>query len=120
MVRGLKAGSSAEAWSRVMNRLLRASSIVLVALTPRGDGALAQIGTAFTYQGRLTDGAAPANGSYDFELKLWGAASGGGQVGSTVTLPSVGVSAGLFTVAVDFGIGTFAGARRWLEIGVRP
>ena len=26
--------------------------------------------TAFTYQGRLTDGGTPANGPYDFEIKL--------------------------------------------------
>jgi hypothetical protein len=77
-------------------------------------------GTAFTYQGRLTDAEAPANGSYDLEFKLFDAASGGSQVGSTVTLGSVGVTNGLFTVSLDFGTGVFAGNRRWLEMGVRP
>ena len=28
----------------------------------------APVGTAFTYQGRLTDGGSPANGLYDFKL----------------------------------------------------
>jgi hypothetical protein len=92
--------------------------IVAVGLSPVS--ALSQVGTAFTYQGRLTDGGAPANGSYDLELKLWTAASGGSQVGSTVTLGSVSVASGLFTVAVDFGTGMFTGSRRWLAIGVAP
>lgn len=47
--------------------------------------ALAQpvpLGTAFTYQGRLTDAGSAADGIYDFELKLFDAASGGSQVAS--------------------------------------
>jgi hypothetical protein len=78
------------------------------------------VGTAFTYQGRLTEAEAPANGSYDLEFKLFDAASGGSQVGSTVTLGSVGVTNGLFTASLDFGTGVFAGNRRWLQMGVRP
>jgi hypothetical protein len=38
--------------------------------------ALAQ-GSAFTYQGRLTDGGAPPAGTYELEFKLYDAASGG-------------------------------------------
>jgi hypothetical protein len=102
-------------------RLLRGGLSILIAATGVGlDPALAQVGTAFTYQGRLADGGVPANGSYDIQLKLWNAASGGGQVGSTVTLGNVNVAAGLFTVSVDFGTSAFTGARRWLEIGVAP
>ncbi len=29
------------------------------------------LGTVFTYQGKLTDGGVPANGSYDFRFYLW-------------------------------------------------
>ena len=29
------------------------------------------MGTAFNYQGRLTDGASPANGEYDFRFRLY-------------------------------------------------
>ncbi|MDQ7029822.1 MAG: hypothetical protein Q9O62_08615 [Ardenticatenia bacterium] len=80
----------------------------------------APVGTAFTYQGRLTDGGSPANGAYDFQFKLYDAATGGSQVGSTVTKDDVAVSDGLFTVDLDFGSGAFDGNARWLEIGVRP
>jgi hypothetical protein len=37
----------------------------------------------FTYQGRLTDTNASANGSYDFQFALYDAATGGAQQGST-------------------------------------
>jgi hypothetical protein len=77
------------------------------------------LGTAFTYQGRLTDGGSPANGDYDFEFRLYDADSGDGQVGSTVTVGDVTVSDGLFTVELDFGGSRFTGDARWLRIGVR-
>ncbi len=89
--------------------------------TPQGEAAIqAAVGTAFTYQGRLTDGGNPANGTYDFQFKLFDAASGGTQVGSTVTVDDVTVTDGLFTVQLDFDSGAFDGNARWLEIGVRP
>jgi len=77
------------------------------------------VGTSFTYQGRLTDSGSPANGEYDFEFQLYDADSGGGQVGSTVSLEDVTVSNGLFSVDLDFG-DVFKGAARWLQVGVRP
>ena len=75
-------------------------------------------GTAFTYQGRLNDGASPANGSYDLTFALFNASSGVGQLGSTFTNSATAVSNGLFTVTLDFG-NQFAGADRWLEIAAR-
>lgn len=80
--------------------------------------ALAQ--TAFTYQGRLTDAGNPANGSYDLQLRLFDALSGGTQQGASVALENVAVANGIFTVQLDFGAAAFPGAARWLEIGVRP
>jgi hypothetical protein len=77
------------------------------------------LGTAFTYQGRLTDAGSPANGSYDLQLVLRDAASGGAQVGPTLDRDDVVVTNGLFTVSLDFGT-VFAGAKRWLEVRVRP
>jgi hypothetical protein len=74
---------------------------------------------AFTYQGRLSDGGVPANGSYEFQFTLRDALTGGGTVGSPQTLTAVPVAAGVFTVTLDFGSSVFAGAARWLEIGVR-
>jgi hypothetical protein len=77
------------------------------------------IGSAFTYQGRLTDAGNPADGAYDLQLRLFDASSGGAQVGPTVTRDDVVVSSGLFTVSLDFGA-AFTGNKRWLEIAVRP
>jgi hypothetical protein len=77
---------------------------------------------AFTYQGMLKEGSAPANGAYDFEFRLFTAASGGSQVGSTVLVNDLSVQQGLFTVNLNFGAisATWTGADRFLEIRVRP
>jgi hypothetical protein len=76
-------------------------------------------GTAFTYQGRLTSGNSPVNGSYDLTFALFNAPSGGSAVAGPVTTNAVAVSNGLFAVGLDFGSGIFNGAAYWLEIGVR-
>ncbi len=76
-------------------------------------------GTAFTYQGRLNDTAAPATGNYDLRFTIHDAATSGSQVAGPLTNSPTGVSNGLFTVVLDFGAGVFTGADRWLEIGVR-
>lgn len=81
------------------------------------NAALAQ-GTAFTYQGRLTDAGNPANGDYDLKFSIFDDPSAGSQIGDSVTNSPVAVSNGLFTVTLDFGVGAFDGAARWLEIGV--
>ena len=75
-------------------------------------------GTAFTYQGRLNNNGAPANGSYDLQFTIHSAASGAAQVGSMVSSNALAVSNGLFTVTLDFG-NQFPGTDRWLEIAVR-
>src|SRR5262249_265941 len=76
-------------------------------------------GTAFTYQGRLTDGGTSANGSYDLQFGLFDNLSGGAQIGSTQTVPNVSVSSGIFTLSLDFGANAFPGASRFLEISAR-
>ncbi len=78
--------------------------------------------TAFTYQGKLSDGAGPASGNYDIQFKLFDTVTVGTgvQQGPTVTNPSVAVTVGIFTVQLDFGAGAFSGPPRYLEIGVRP
>jgi hypothetical protein len=40
--------------------------------------------TAFSYQGRLTDGGNPANGAYQMQFKLFDALAAGNQVGGTI------------------------------------
>ena len=92
---------------------------------PTGQGAQpaapdAPFSAAFSYQGSLRSGGAPANGAFDFQFILYDAASGGGQVGATVALEDVAVSNGSFTVALDFGAAAFDGQARWLQVGVRP
>jgi hypothetical protein len=84
------------------------------------EGALAPVGTGFTYQGHLEDGSNPANGSYDFEFLLYDAAAAGVQVGSTLAPGDVAVSDGFFTLQLDFGAGAFGGGERWLQVNVRP
>jgi hypothetical protein len=76
------------------------------------------IGTAFTYQGRLTDGTNAAAGYYDLRCILYNADIGGSQVGPVLT-NVVAVSGGLFTTALDFGTGVFDGTAYWLDLAVR-
>ncbi len=78
-------------------------------------------GTAFTYQGRLSDGSAAANGSYELRFRLHDALAGGSPASAELAFPSVVVTNGLFTVSLDFGPAPFhGGADRWLEISARP
>jgi len=76
-------------------------------------------GTAFTYQGRLNNGGNAASGSYDLTFTLYTTNSGGSAFAGPLTNNAVGITNGLFTVALDFGSGVFNGDPRWLEIGVR-
>lgn len=86
-----------------------------------GDTVLAatELGTAFTYQGRLDVSDNPADGAYDLRFIMYDAESGGSQVGETVTIEDVPVAAGLFAVELDFGSAAFNGDARWLEVAVR-
>ena len=86
--------------------------------TPALTDANAPLGTSFTYQGELSAGGSPANGSFDMQFSLFDAANGGSQIGSTITTAAVPVGAGLFSVNLDFGA-IFSGTAHWLEIQVR-
>ena len=77
----------------------------------------APVGTAFDYQGRLSEGGVPASGTYELRLTLHDAAVAGAQVGPSLTNSPVSVVNGLFTSAIDFGTGVFTGEARWMEIG---
>lgn len=74
--------------------------------------------TEFTYQGKLTDAMSTANGTYDFEFRLFSVASGGTAIG-VLPRPGVVVANGVFTVNLDFGSGAFPGAARFLEIALK-
>ncbi len=92
-------------------------SIVVVIIAAFAAATFSQT-TEFTYQGSLKDGSAPANGNYDFEFRLYDAASGGTQTGTLATRSGVAVADGIFTVKLDFGV-VFDGADRFLEIRLR-
>src|SRR5262245_24547182 len=94
------------------------SGAIFCSLFIVGNSALAQ-GTAFTWQGRLNDGANPANGAYDLTFTLFNAASGGTALGASNVFNDLLISNGLFTVTLDYGA-QFDGNARWLEIAVRP
>lgn len=102
--------------------LLTASPATVGAQSPNqtdnANATQAVIGTAFTYQGRLTDNGAPANGKYDFIFALYDGETGGTQIGGNLPKDDIEVKDGFFTVSLDFG-NVFDGAR-YLEIGVRP
>ena len=104
-----------------MNRTLLlaaafAASLGLVAAGAHGQA----LGTAFTYQGELQQAGAPADGSFDFQFRLFDAPNGGAQIGPTVDGPGVQVRGGLFALPLDFGPAQFAGDAQWLQIAVRP
>ena len=78
----------------------------------------APLGSAFTYQGRLTDGASPASGGYDLRFTIYDAPTNG-TLKAMVTNASVAVANGLFTTPIDFGQPPANFNAMWLEIGVR-
>ena len=73
----------------------------------------------FTYQGRLNDGGAPANGTYDLSFSLYDAETESTSIGNRV-VPNVPVTDGVYSVRLNFGALAFTGADRWLEISFRP
>jgi hypothetical protein len=103
-----------------INSKYLAAVLLLACLLPCGI-ARAQT-SAFTYQGRLTDGGTPANTTYQFQFKLFDALpdASGTQIGPSVTDLAAMVTNGVFTVRLDFGPAAFDGNARYLEIGVRP
>ncbi|MDX6711804.1 MAG: hypothetical protein QOH96_2820 [Blastocatellia bacterium] len=113
--------------NRNSSRLLKFSSLLIVslAIVLCSATAFGQTST-FTYQGRLTDAGSAASGPFEMQFKLFDDPTAGTQQpqpgpitiqftgGSAVT-----VTAGVFTVQLDFGPSAFPGAARYLEIGVR-
>ncbi|MBI3850315.1 MAG: VCBS repeat-containing protein [Verrucomicrobia bacterium] len=104
--------------TKLIVRTLALAAMLLSTLNPQLSTLFAQ-GTAFTYQGRLTDGTNVANGAYDFRFRLFDALTNGTFSGGVIMLPAVGVSNGLFTVTLAFNNQFLDGSARWLDIGVR-
>lgn len=62
--------------------------------------------TQFTYQGRFTDATAvqPTNGTYEMQFKAFDASANGNQFGATMTIPTVQVVNGIFTVTEELRV----------------
>ncbi len=99
------------------SRQSRGQSLVILLLTVLfALPAAAQTDTTLTYQGRLGDGGAAADGPYDMSFELYDAAEGGKQIGLTASIADVPVVNGLFNVAIDFGPTAFDNGPRWLRV----
>ena len=73
--------------------------------------------TAFTYQGKLSVGGSAATGNFDMRFTLEDV--DGFELGTPVTIPSVAVAQGIFTVQLDFGSTYFDQSDRFLKIEIR-
>lgn len=99
-------------------------ALLLLVLLAGVPAAQAQVGS-FSYQGSLKDATSPADGSYDFQFRIFPALTGGVAHWQT-SMPAVTVSGGLFTVVLGadslspFPPGLFNGSPRFLEIAVKP
>ncbi len=91
-------------------------ALLALSLTAAAD----PIGSAFTYQGRLDQNGAPANGSFDLKMELYDAAADGNLVGAAAELPAQTIVGGLFSAALDFGGPlVFDGTAYWLAISAK-
>jgi hypothetical protein len=108
--------------TKLMLRTPALAALLLATLLHQPSTALAQ-GTAFTYQGRLTEGGQPASGLYDFRAQVYNRAVAGepgdALVSTTLTFSVIPVTNGLFVLNLDFGATPFNGEARWLLLAVR-
>ncbi len=77
----------------------------------------AALGTAFTYQGQLSDEAGLVDGQCDLTFELYDEPVSGAPLDSEQR-PSIPISDGTFTVQLDFGSDVFSGDARWLQVAV--
>ena len=98
-------------------------SSLLLTVFCAGQTLATPLGSGFTYQGKLNDGGAPANGNYDMIFNLYDAPTNGNVFGTFSIFAAVPVGNGVFTVELnsygEFGTNAFNGQARWLQIGVR-
>ncbi len=107
---------------RYTQRLL----MVIPACAAASFQALAQtpVGTSLTFQGQLIENGQPANAEYDFQFRLFDAASGGTAISQVLSAGDVPVESGVFSRELDFvpmpNETLFDGDNRWIEVYVRP
>jgi hypothetical protein len=105
-------------------KLIRHATVLAVLLGPAThlaqSGPPQPLGTGFTYQGRIKQSDILVNGACDFQFKLYDEACQQepcrGNLVAQTTINDVAVENGLFTVALDFGLGAFEGNALWLEV----
>jgi hypothetical protein len=95
-----------------------AFALLLLALVTQAGSLHAQLGTMFTYQGRLFDGGEPATASYELRITAFDAAEGGVALAPAITVPGVTPIDGVFTAALDFGPAVFIGTPVWLQVEI--
>ena len=106
-------------WKRIIGvavviLILAASPVLAGPLAPEAD-----LGTAFTYQGRLLESDAPAAGPVDLIFALHSHATADVQLGLSQTIADQELVDGYFTVQLDFG-DVFDNTALWLDVQIRP
>ncbi len=97
-------------------RFLPAALLILAGALGTHSASAQSMPSAFNYRGQLQVSGQPANGAYDFRFRLRDTA--GNFYGNEVCLDNVAVSAGEFTVSLDFP-SAFGDRSYLLEIRVR-
>ncbi len=92
----------------------------LAALALSGTALAQPLGTAFTYQGQLTESGQPATGLYDLQVCVFDSPANPVAITCAPEFDDVPVEVGVFALALDFGAAPFAGQQRFLELRVRP
>lgn len=99
-----------------MNRL----TLCVALAAAMGLGASIAHADSFTYHGSLQDAGKVANGSYDMQLTLYSAQTGGHVVAGPLTLYAVSVKDGNFVTNVDFGPMASLTSQGWVDVKVKP
>ncbi len=73
---------------------------------------------SISYQGMLTEGGNPVNGSRDMTFQLYSNAACTATTGSSIVIPDVLVSDGLFSVALEVSSSSVNGQGLWLGVQV--
>jgi len=74
---------------------------------------------SFTYHGSLKDSGKPAEGSYDIELTLYSAPTGGSVIGGPLVMYKVPVHGGSFNTEADFGPLSQSFSQAFVSVRVR-
>ena len=82
-------------------------------------GAGSTLAATFTYHGTLLDSGKPAEGTYDIELTLYTAPSGGHVIGGPMVMFKVPVHEGRFSTQADFGPLTKSVNQAYVSVRVR-